>query len=71
MQFLLSLRKSYFLLLYLPGQIAVTLLADLLLGAATARHHSTAAQTVGAEGASAALTAQLGRKETLGGKTPS
>lgn len=43
----------------LPGQIPVALLADLLLGVATARHHSTESQTAGAEGAATALTAQL------------
>ena len=37
----------------------MALLADLLLGVATARHHSTESQTTGAEGAAAALTAQL------------
>lgn len=37
----------------------MALFADLLLGVATARHHSTESQTTGAEGMTAALTAQL------------
>lgn len=43
----------------LPGQGTMTLLADLLLGVATARHHSTESQTTGAEGAAAVSTAHL------------
>lgn len=37
----------------------MTLLADLLLGVATARHHSTECQTTGAEGAATVFTAHL------------
>lgn len=37
----------------------MALFADLLLGVATARHHSTESQTAGAEGATAVLTAEL------------
>lgn len=43
----------------LPGQGAMTLFADFLLGVATARHHSIKSQTAGAEGAAAVLTAHL------------
>lgn len=37
----------------------MALFADFLLGVATARHHCTESQAAGAEGAAAALTAQL------------
>lgn len=43
----------------LPGQVTMTLLADLLLGVATARHHSTECQTTGAEGAATVFTPHL------------
>lgn len=46
----------------LPGQVSITLLADFLLGIATARHHSIECQTTTAEGAATAFTANLRQK---------